>query len=212
MMGDPTSDYYAWGKGNPANLNGQINSGLGNTAVSDVGNVLRFFSKPNVGLPTTGVVGLPITAIQYAWPDPGKTGGYYTVARKGEKTVGYPVYRVSMTNSYQFSEGFLKGFGLSGSLNYSWDYRTYYYNSPDGSRALFSQPSLGMQINLNPYYQRKIFGRYLWRTQIDIINLTNHYLITLTPNNGFGFTRPANVGVLWNGQPRSFSWTNSIGF
>src|SRR5205823_10788614 len=139
MMGDPNSDYYAWGKGNPATLNGQVNSGLGNTPVSAVGNVLRFFNKPNVGTPATNVVGLPITAIQYAWPDPGKTGGFYTVTRKGDKTVGYPVYRISLTNTYEFTEGRLKGAGLSLSLNDSWDYRSYYYNNPDGTRALFSQ-------------------------------------------------------------------------
>jgi outer membrane receptor protein involved in Fe transport len=212
MMGDPTSDYYAWGKGNPANLNGQINSGVGTTTASDVGNVLRFFNKPGVGTPGTGALGLPITAIQYAWPDPGKTGGFYTVTRSGDKTVGYPVYRISLTNSYEFTEGRLKGLGLTASLNDSWNYRTYYYNNPDGTRALYTQPSLGLQINLNPYYQRKIFRRYLWRTQVDIVNLTNHYLVELTPNNGFGFTRPANIGVMWNGQPRSFAWTNSISF
>jgi hypothetical protein len=74
------------------------------------------------------------------------------------------------------------------------------------------QPSLGWQINLNPFYQRKIFGRYLWRTQLEIANLTNHYKVSLTPNSGFGFTRPANVGVRWDGQPRSYAWTNSISF
>jgi hypothetical protein len=212
MMGDPNSDYYAWGKGNPANLNGQINSGLGTTITSAVGNVLRFFNKPNVGTPATGVVGLPISQIQYAWPDPGKTGGYYTVARNGEKTVGYPMYRTSLTSSYEFSEGWAKGLGLVLSLNNSWEYRTYYYNNPDGSRLLYSQPSLGWQINLNPYYQRKIFRRYTWRTQLEIANLTNHYKVSLTPNNGFGFTRPANIGVRWDGQPRSFAWTNTISF
>ncbi len=212
MMGDPNSDYYAWGKGNQPNLNGQINSGVGTTTTSDVGNVLRFFSKPNVGTPGTGALGLPITAIQYAWPDPGHTGGYYTVARKGEKTVGYPTYGINLTNTYEFSEGRLKGLGVSTSLIDKWDFRTYYYNNPDGSRALFTQPALGLQINLNVFYQHRIFGRYMWRTQLDTFNLTNHYLITLTPNNGFGFTRPANIGVMWNGQPRSFAWTNSISF
>lgn len=102
--------------------------------------------------------------------------------------------------------------GLVLSLNNAWEYRTYYYNSPDGSRNLYRQPTLGWQINLNPYYQRKIFGRYQWRTQLDIANLTNHYSISLTPNNGFGFTRPANIGVRWNGQPRTFAWTNTISF
>ena len=211
MIGDPNSDYYAWGKGNPANANGQINSGLQGTSTSYVGNVLRFFNKPGVGTPATGVVGLPISAIQYAWPDPAKTGGQYTVAQEGDLTTGYPVYRCSLTSSYQFSEGRLRGFGCVVSLNNAWQYRTYYYKNLDGTRPLFRQPQLGWQVNLNPFYQRKL-GSCTWRTQLNIANLCNHYLISLTPNNGTGFSNPANIGFRWDGQPRSYSWVNTIEF
>jgi outer membrane receptor protein involved in Fe transport len=211
MISNPTNDYYAWGKGNPANANGQINSGLQGTSTSDVGNVLRFFNKPGVGTAATGV-SQPISGIQYAWPDPAHTGGVFVVSQAGDKTVGYPVYRVSLTNTYEFSEGPLKGFGMVVALNNGWKYRTYYYNNPDGTRPLFSQPELGWQINLNPFYKHKIFRRYVWTTQLNIANLTNHYKISLTPNNGLGFTAPNNIGIRWDGQPRSYAWTNTISF
>lgn len=68
------------------------------------------------------------------------------------------------------------------------------------------------RLTHHDFRQRKIFGRYQWRTQVDITNLTNHYKISLTPNNGFGYTRPANIGVRWDGQPRTFAWSNTISF
>src|SRR5581483_8368461 len=210
MLGDPNSDYYAWGKGNPANANGQINSGVSGTPTSDVGNVLRFFQKPGVGNIYTGVVGLPISQIQYAWPDPNHTGGKFIAAKAGDLTTGYPVYKATLTNSYQFSEGALRGFGVIGSVIDSWKYRTYYYNQPDGSRPLYSQPNL-WQVNVSPFYTHR-FKRFTWRSQLNINNIFNHYIISLTPNNGSGFTNPANIGVRWDGQPRSYSWTNTIDF
>lgn len=206
MLGDPNNDYYAWGKGNEQAVNGQI------TANSYVGRVLRFFDKPSVGNPLTGAVGLPISEIQYAWSDPGNTGGEWTVAEAGEKTVGYPRYRVSLTSSYKFENGPLKGFGFVCSLNNAWQARTYYYNTPSGDRPLFSSDDLGWVVNLNPYYEREIFGKYHWRTQLNISNLFNTYTRQYTPNNGQGFERESSIGVRWNGQPRYYSWTNSISF
>ena len=212
MMGDPASDYYAWGKGNPQNSNGQINSGLQGTAKSAVGSALRFlYSGNTANTAKTGALNLPISEIQYAWNDPNNTGGYYTVARTGESTVGYPLYRVSLTNDYKFSNGWLKGFGFVVVANNAWDFRTYYYNMPDGSRPLYGRPNLGWIFNLNLYYTRK-FSKFTWRTQVNIANIFNHYIISVTPNDGAGYNNPATLGFRWDGQPRAWSWVNTIEF
>jgi outer membrane receptor for ferric coprogen and ferric-rhodotorulic acid len=205
MIGDPTSAYYAW-QGGAVTASGNI---LG---TSNVGRVLQYFNKPGVGNPLTGVAGLPISKIQYAWPNPSNyPGGVVTAAAKGQSTVGYPVYRISLTNSYQLDRGWFKGLGIVAALNNAWQWRTYYYGSPDGIRRLYSQPEIGWQINLNPFYERK-FGRILWRTQVNISNLTNHYVLALAPQDGSGFTNPNNITVQWVNQPRAYSWTNTLSF
>ncbi|HVU33437.1 MAG TPA: TonB-dependent receptor plug domain-containing protein [Opitutaceae bacterium] len=204
MIGDPNSPYYAWA-GTQVSVSGNI------SATSAVGKALKYFSKPGVGTALTGALGLPISDLQYNWSDPAGTGGTWLVARSGEKTVGYPVYSVNLTNAYEFSKGWLKGVGVVFALTNGWQYRTYYYNDVDGSRKLYERPELGWQVNLNPYYTRKI-GRFVWRTQLNISNLFNHYRVAFLPDDGLGYSRPQNVGVAWYGQPRSISWTNTIFF
>jgi hypothetical protein len=210
MIGNPASAYYAWA-GNPVNLNGQIDSGLAGTPLTPVGAALRFFSKTGVGTAATGVVGLPFSSIQYAWPDPAGTGGTYTVAQSGDPTTNGPVFSLSIVNNYSIPSGWFKGAGLTVDLNNKWQNRTYIYNTTTGARPLFAAPELGWQVNLHPYYRHK-FGRIWWRTQLDIYNLTNHYLLTLAPNNGTGFATPQNLGVLWTGQPRRVQWSNTFDF
>lgn len=214
MIGDSSSPYYAWA-GNPVNLNGQIDSGQSGTPVTPVGAALRFLQHQSASGALvnayTGVVGLPFSAIQYAWPDPSHTGGTFLVSQSGDPTTGYPVFSISIVNNYEFQHGLLKGFGLGVDLNNQWENRTYVYNDPSGARPLFAAPELGWQVNLHPHYVRK-FGRIVWRTQVDVYNLTNHYLLSLTPNNGTGFNTPANVGVLWTGQPRRYQWSNTFSF
>jgi hypothetical protein len=135
------------------------------------------------------------------------------VTEAGQKTVTYPVYQFNFVNTYQFASGPLKGLGALLSLTKQWQWRNFYYNTPTsgGNPSLWSQASLGWQINLNPFYEHK-FGRFLWRTQLNITNLTNHYKIEATPNNGLGFTSPSNLGIRWDNQPRSYAWSNTISF
>lgn len=214
MMGDPNSPYYAWGQGNPQNVNGQINSGLQGTQKAAVGAALRFLYKGSTTVNARGdtsTLGQPISAIQYTWNDPNNTGGEYTVTKAGESTVGYPLYRVSITSNYQFSRGWIKGFGFVLVLNNAWDWKTFYYNTPTGERPLYSRPNTGWTINFNPYYERR-FKKVTWRTQINITNLFNHYKLSITPNDGSGYTNPANLGFRWDGQPRAWSWVNTFSF
>jgi hypothetical protein len=211
MMSDPNNPYYAWGEGNRPNANGQINTGLNNTDASLVGNMLRYFTSGGVKA-STGNAGVPIEQIQYDWP--GLTDGSATImaARKNDYTVGYPVYKIHITSSYQFTQGFLRGFGFIITLSNGWQYRTTYYNdNADDSRNLFSRPELGWIINLNPFYERR-FKHFTWRTQLNISNVFNRYEISVLPNNGTAWAVEANLRSRWDEQPRAYSWINTFTF
>jgi outer membrane receptor protein involved in Fe transport len=199
MINDPSSPYYA----TPANDNGRL-------MASNLRRVLVNFVGAN-GTARTGVTGLPLSDLQYAWSDPNRSGGQTIVARSGEKTTGYAEYRFSLTNMYSFSgDNFLKGLSVGGTVSAGFKNRTYYYNSPDGIRRLFSSPDL-VTFNLVTSYRRK-FGRYQWQTQINVNNLFNHYKIGLLPANGAGFTSPADINATFYGQPRMWFWTNTVSF
>jgi outer membrane receptor protein involved in Fe transport len=205
MIGNPGSPYYAW-QGTTVTANGQI------APTSNVYKVLKNFNVPGAGTALTNNPGQPISAIQYAWPDPGKTGGNVVVTQSGQKTVAYPVYQFNLVNTYQVGSGPLKGLGALLSLTAQWQWRNFYYNTPASpAPVLWKQASLGCQINLNPFYEHK-FKRFTWRTQVNITNLTNHYRVELTPNNGLGFTSPSNLGIRWDNQPRVYAWSNTITF
>jgi hypothetical protein len=122
------------------------------------------------------------------------------------------VYRLSFTNKYDFTEGWARGFSIGLSISDDFQNRTYYYSNPDRSRVLFSAPELGMQFHPFFIYQRKIFRNLMWRSQVNVANIFNHYKIGFQPNNGTGFTDPANVDASFYGQPRSVAWTNTISF
>jgi hypothetical protein len=200
MMNDRTGAYWA----QPADDNGRLQT-------SNLRRVLQFFVGAN-GTALTGVTGLPTSAIPYVWSDPNGTKGETVVAKKGEYTVGYAQYRFVLTNNYTFTrENFLKGFSVGGTVALGLKNRTYYYNTPGGGRELFSSPDT-WQINLVTSYRRKLGTRYLWTTQVNIDNAFNHYVLSTLPNNGSGFTVPANLAVTYYGQPRMYVWTNSISF
>jgi outer membrane receptor protein involved in Fe transport len=80
-----------------------------------------------------------------------------------------------------------------------------------GGRELFSAPD-SWQINAIFSYRRKLGRRFGWVTQVNVENIFNHYVLSTLPNNGSGFTNPANLGVTFSGQPRMYVWTNSLSF
>ena len=199
MINDPANPYYA----NPADNNGRL-------LASNLRRVLEFFVGGN-GTARTGVTGLPLSDLQYTWRDPNNTGGNTIVARKGEKTTGYAEYRFSYTSTYSFTgDNWLRGIRAGGTVNAGFHNRTYYYNSPDGIRRLYSSPDL-VTFNLITSYRRKI-GRYNWQTQVNVANLFNHYKVGLLPSNGSGFTSLADINATFYGQPRTWVWRNTIDF
>ena len=200
MMNDRTNPYWA----QPADDNGRLQT-------SNLRRVLQFFVGTN-GSALTGKTGLSTADIPYTWPDPNGTKGETVVARQGEVTVGYAQYRFVLTNNYTFTrENFLKGFGVGGTVALGLKNRTYYYNTPGGGRELFASPDT-WQVNLITSYRRKIGKRVLWTTQVNVENAFNHYLLSTLPNNGSGFTVPANLAVTYYGQPRMYVWTNTVAF
>lgn len=212
MLSDPTSDYYAYGKGGNVTANGAL---LVNSVVY---RALRWFNKPLNGQPNTaftGQTGLPVSAIPYAYGDPVGYGPTALVAAQGEPTIGHALYRINLTNNYDFREGWLKGFGLGGTINVAINNRTYYYTEPNGkggnTRFLFKAPTVSPQVNANLQYQRKL-GRYTWRTQVNVNNLFNHYVIGLTPSGTTGYTVENAIGATFYGQPRQYIWTNTVSF
>ncbi|MBL9185935.1 MAG: TonB-dependent receptor plug domain-containing protein [Opitutaceae bacterium] len=200
MMNDRTSPYWA----QPADDNGRLQT-------SNVRRVLQFFVGSN-GTALTGTTGLPVADIPYFWSDPNGSKGETVVAQKGESTVGYAQYRFVLTNNYTFTgDNFLKGFGVGGTVALGLKNRTFYYNTPGGGRELFASPDT-WQVNLNASYRRKLGKRFVWTTQVNVDNAFNHYVLGTLPNNGSGFTVPANLAVTFYGQPRIYVWTNSVSF
>ncbi len=200
MMNDRNSPYWA----QPADDNGRL-------PASNVRRVLQYFVGAN-GTALTGQTGLPVADIPYFWSDPFGAKGETVVARKGESTVGYAQYRFVLTNNYTFTgDNFLKGFGVGGTVALGLMNRTFYYNTPGGGRERFGSPDV-WQVNLNVSYRRKLGQRFLWTTQVNIDNAFNHYALGTLPNNGSGFTVPANLAVTFYGQPRLYVWTNSVSF
>ena len=200
MMNDRAGPYWA----QPADDNGRLQT-------SNVRRVLQYFVGAN-GTALTGVTGLPVAQIPYAWSDPFGSKGETVVAKSGEYTVGYAQYRFVLTNNYTFTrDNFLKGFSIGGTVALGLKNRTFYYNTPGGGRELFASPDT-WQVNLVTSYRRKVGKRFLWTTQVNIDNAFNHYVLGTLPNNGSGFTVPANLAVTFYGQPRMYVWTNSISF
>lgn len=200
MMNDPNNPYWA----TPADDNGRIQT-------SNLRRVLEFFVGTN-GTARTGKTGLSTADIPYTWTDPNGSQGQTVVAQKGEYTVGYAKYMFSMTNSYSFTrENFLKGITVGGTVGVGLDNRTYYYNTPGGGRELYSSPDT-WQANAFVSYRRKLGKRFGFSSQINITNVFNHYVFGTLPNDGSGFTAPANLAVTFYGQPRLYVWTNSITF
>jgi outer membrane receptor protein involved in Fe transport len=200
MMNDKTGPYWA----QPADDNGRLQT-------SNLRRVLQYFVGPN-GTALTGVTGLPLSAIPYFWSDPNGSKGETVVAKKGEYTVGYAQYRFVFTNNYSFTgDSPLKGFGIGGTLALGLRNRTFYYNTPGGGRELFSSPNT-WQVNLITSYRRRIGKRFEFATQVNVENVFNHYTLGTLPNNGSGFTVPANLAVTFYGQPRMYVWTNSLSF
>jgi outer membrane receptor for ferric coprogen and ferric-rhodotorulic acid len=213
MINDPNNPYHAFGQGT-APANQPVNGAIGTGTLGSGGNILKtvltdFQAGGQTAL--TGATGLPVSARQYAFADPAGYKGVYVVQRKGDATVGYPVFRLNLTTFYDVQDGWLKGLRPGGSIAFSAWNRTYWFAIPDRSRHLYSASLENPTVNLWLSYSRK-FRKVRWSTQVNVNNVFNHYQINFTPNNGTGYTNPSNVGISYSGEPRLWVWSNTVSF
>lgn len=209
MMSDAASDYYAYGKGGVTQSNGRI----ANNSV--LFRALRWFQTPAGLQARTLNPGRPISEIPYFYNDPAGLKGALKQSVAGEPTVGHPLYRFVWTNTFSFSQGWLRGINIGGTTRWDIDKRTYWYNEPDGSggsiRKLYKEVDVSPQVSSFLSYTRKI-GRYGFRTQLNVNNMFNRYKVELRPTTATGYTVENAIGATFVGEPRQYVWTNTISF
>jgi hypothetical protein len=213
MINDVNSNYYAFGKGTAAQnqpQNGSIGTGTTGSGTNTLKLALTNFQTAGSSA-LTGATGLPISAMQYNFADPAGFKGVYVVQRKGDATVGYPIFRLNVTQYYEFSEGWLKGLRPGGNISFAAWNRSYWYSTPDQKRHLYGAALENPTVNVFMSYTRK-FRKVRFSTQVNVNNLFNHYDLNFTPNNGTGFTNPNNIGVSYSGEPRLWIWSNTVSF
>lgn len=141
--------------------------------------------------------------------------GALVESETGEPTIGHPLYRFVWTNTYDFTNGFLRGITVGGPIRWDIDKRTYWYNEPDGKggtlRFLCKETDVNPQVSPFVAYRRKI-GRFGFRTQVNVNNAFNKYAIDLRPSRATGFTVENAIGATFVGEPRQYVWTNTISF
>ena len=109
---------------------------------------------------------------------------------RGEFTVDSAQYRFVLTHNHTFTgDNFSKVFGSEHNA------------SPDAWKA---NPILSCRHKLG-----QPFG---FVTQVNVAKSFNHYVFGTLPNNGSGYTVPANLAMSFYGQPRLYVWTNTLSF
>lgn len=210
MMSDRNSPYYAYGQGSAQQTNGRIANN------STVFRALRWFQTPAGLQARTLRPGRPVSEIPYTFDDPAGLNGVLVLSDAGEPTIGHPLYRFVFTNTVDLTEGIFRGITLGGTVRWDIDKRTYWYQEP-AANGIGSVRKLYQEVDINPQvspfiaYRRK-FGRYQFRTQLNVNNIFNKYAVDLRPSATTGFTREDEIGATFVGEPRQFIWTNSISF
>jgi outer membrane receptor protein involved in Fe transport len=166
------------------------------------------------GASATGVAGLPVSAMQYDWPNRGD--GTITVVRAGDKNTGINEYAFNFQSNYTFSSGRLKGLGVFASLRTFARNRAYYTqvfptaatgSAVQATRVLYRLPNATI-VDLNLSYRRKLGGRWDWTTQLNVNNVFDHSELTVMPNAA----NAAQLRARLSAQPREFIWTNTFRF
>ncbi|MEO7319347.1 MAG: TonB-dependent receptor, partial [Chthoniobacteraceae bacterium] len=145
MMNDRNSPYYAYGQGGNTTVSGQI---AGNSVLF---RALRWFQIPSGGQniqARTLRTGLPLSEIPYAYNDPAGLKGLVVLTTAGEPTVGHPLYRFVLTNTYDFQEGWLRGTTLGGTVRWDLEKRAYWFTEPNGTGGNIRR--LYQEVNVNP--------------------------------------------------------------
>ncbi len=208
MINTVSSPYFA----NPDPASGRIQSTTLRTVLTAV--------DPARGSAATGVVGLPISKIQYGNYTSPYADGRVVIYRAGEKNVGFNEYTFNFQNKYTFTNGFARGLTVLADMQTYAKNRAYYTNYPDASgstlatkvvRVLYRYPTATV-FNVGLSYSHRglpwLGDKYTWSTQLNIKNALNHYRVWVVPTSALATTLNARLSAL----PRSFIWTNSIEF
>jgi hypothetical protein len=97
-----------------------------------------------------------------------------------------------------------------------WNHRNFYYypsgigNGVTSPRALFKYP-IRPQFGLIASYEKKV-RKLVFSSQININNIFNKYHVIILPNATNGWNTGAALNAVFDQQPRSFVWTNTITF
>lgn len=91
-------------------------------------------------------------------------------------------------------------------------YRALAAGGGTSNRYLFLEPTPKLQVDLMLAYTVKLSKGLRWRTQLNIRNVFNTYLVALQPSTSTGFSQEADINANFYGQPRMYVWTNSIEF
>ena len=202
--------FDAYGGAAAQEANGRI------TNNSTVFRALRWFQTQSGQQARTLRPGRPISEIPYAFGDPASLGGVLVLSATGEPTIGHPLYRFVFTNTVDISEGRFRGLTIGGTVRWDIDKRTYWYQEPAPGgvgtvRKLYKESNINPQISPFLSYSRK-FGRYGFRTQLNVNNIFNKYKVELRPSEVTGYTVEDAINATFVGEPRQFVWTNSITF
>lgn len=199
MINDPAGTYYATPDANSGRLtNPALIAAL--TAVD-----------PVHGRAATGVTGLPISAIQYAFDNPHR--GEVTVVEAGDKTTGISEYSLNFQCAHSFAEGAWRGLGLFADVRTAFRNRAYYTsyfptaatgNAVQATRALYRLPTATV-VGLGLSYERRLWGR-TWTTRLNVNNALNHDRVWVVPSNANGAILNARLSA----QPRQFVWTTTV--
>lgn len=174
---------------------------------------------PIHGTAKTGVNGLPVSAMQYAWGDPNGHNGVFNPVTAGQKTTGYYHYDFAIVNKYDFSEGRLKGFGIGATVFAGYQFRSHYYptyppgqttatKGLDQTKALYLRPTT-VTTDLILSYHYKFLGKYDVTTQLNVKNLLNHYELIFPPASSGA---PTYNNFIYTTSPRQWVWSNSVAF
>lgn len=199
MLNDPAGVFHAA----PDPNSGRITNPIVIAALTAI--------DPTHGAAATGVTGLPISAIQYAFNPP--PGGRIAIVSAGDKTTGINEFTFNLQNAYTFSRGPLRGFGVFADLRTYCRNRAYYTSyfptagtgsAVQAQRVLYRLPTATV-LGLGLSYDFNVLG-HAWTTRLNFNNLLNHYRVWVAPNPANG----ANLNARLSTQPRQIIWSNTV--
>jgi hypothetical protein len=199
MLNDPKGLFYAAPDAN----SGRITNAAVITALTTI--------DPAHGTAATGVTGLPITAMQYAFANP--HGGEVQVVSAGDKNTGINEYTFNAQSAWTIPSGALRGVGVFLDIRSYYRNRAYYTSyfptaamgsAFQAARVLYRLPTATV-VGLGLNYDAKIFGR-TWTTRLNVNNLFNHYRVWVVPSSTNGAVLNARLST----QPRQWVWSNTL--